>query len=452
MKWRIIFPFLFLSLVWFAPKIASTGFGKVVAVKTLEVKTKAHIEMQALHLSWFGPQKIEGLQVANDQIFGSCEEFVAYEPLWRLGIFKGLFTIREGYLRVKSPSGEEAVLEMVKASLNSSEFTASGTSRQGDLRGTFAVTGKTEGFPKTFALEGKLLSIPSLFIDLWIPSEYKAAEILGDFFNANGSLQVDGEKALLNLSLSSPNSHLEAVATLDGKMIRLEKPLSASFKLTPALSQTLVKEINPLFLTAVRSQSPVRLDISSENFELPYDPFVFEQLRIESATLDMGRVVVRKGASLQSLLQLLQSRKMGKSEEMNAWFTPVSFQVQDGTLYTGRLDALLADSIHICSWGKVNLLNEKLNMYLGLPADTLNRSFGITGLSSDYVLKIPLRGTISNPDLQSGQAVAQIASMAATQKLPIPKVGKMFEAITKTASQLKNDKDVPPAKRPFPWE
>ncbi|MCC6127622.1 MAG: hypothetical protein IT584_00260 [Chlamydiae bacterium] len=137
---------------------------------------------------------------------------------------------------------------------------------------------------------------------------------------------------------------------------------------------------------------------------------------------------------------------------MDAWFTPFSFQIRNGAIQTGRLDALLSDSIHICSWGKVNLVSEKLHMYIGLPADTLNRSFQITGLSADYVLKIPLRGTISKPELDTGPAVAQIASMAATQKLPIPKVGKMFEAITKTVSQVKNDKDVPPANRPFPWE
>ena len=137
---------------------------------------------------------------------------------------------------------------------------------------------------------------------------------------------------------------------------------------------------------------------------------------------------------------------------MEAWFTPVSFQLQNGRLETGRLDALLSRSVHICSWGSVNLLTEKLHMYLGLPADTLQGSFGITGLPSDYVLKIPLRGTLSHPELSTSSAAAQIASMAATQNIPLPKVGKMFEKITKTVSTVKNDKDVPPAKRPFPWE
>lgn len=452
MKWRVVLPIFFLGLIWLSPKLISTSVGKIVIVKVLEKKTKTHIQLESLHLSWLGPQEANGLQVSSDLMYSSAKQLTAYMPLWRLPKHRGLFSLTEGYLRMRTPSGQEAILESVDAKIDNFQFTAAGSTRQGSLKGSFSINGQVKEFPDSYALQGQMSSIPSLFLDFLLDLRYQVTEILGDSFDLEGSIDANKNKTILNLNLASSNARAEIGAELDGKIVRLQKPLTASCRLTPALSQTLMKEVNPLFMTAVQSQSPIILKIAPEKFELSYDPFDLKNLVINEASLDMGRAIIQNGPSLQSLIQLLQSRRLSGRQQMNAWFTPVSFQVQNGVLFAGRLDALLADSIHICSWGKVNLLNEELNMYIGLPADTLASSFGITGLSSDYVLKIPLRGTISNPDLVTSPAVAQITSMAATQALPVPKVGKVLDKITKTASQIKNDKDVPPAKRPFPWE
>ncbi len=452
MRRRLLtFAFLLAFLV-FLPQLLSTPPGTFAARKILQLKTKANVQLDSLSLSWLGPQQVKGAHVSSRYMDASCKEFTAYMPLWRALHPKGLFTVSEGLFRVKSSSGEEAILEAVDAKIDGSQFAASGSTRQNGQSGSFAVHGEIEKFPTEFTLQGQMSSIPTLLLDQLTTSRYNLKEILGDFFSSDGSMQAKSGTTLIDINLSSSNGLLQIAAELDGKRLRLQKPLTASYILTPALSELLIKDINPLFLTAATSKSPVKLRISSELFEMSYDPFEIKNLRIESATLDMGRVSIRKGPSLESLLKLLQSRKMRGQEEVDAWFTPVSFQIQNGVLQTGRLDALLSGSIHICSWGKINLVSERLHMYLGLPADTLSHSFQITGLPSDYVLKIPFRGTISNPELETRAAAAQIASMAVAEQIPIPKVGKLFKTITKTASQIKNDKDVPPARRPFPWE
>ena len=450
MRWRFIIPALFLSVIFFLPQLLSTPPGTFLAAKIVQMRTKTNIKIDSLHLSWMGPQKAKQVQISSATLSASCQEFTAYMPLWRAVQSRGLFTVTDGYLRVKSPFEEEASLKSVNARIEASQFTATGSSQLNGQNGSFTISGDIKAFPDTFTLQGQMSSIPTLLLDGLTSSRYQLREILGDFFSAEGSIQTSNAKTLIDINLSSSNGQLQTKAELSGKKIRLQTPLRASFMLTPNLSRSLIKDINPLFLTAVYSNSPIKIWISPDLFESSYDPFEIKDLRIEQGSLDMGRVSIRKGASLESVLKLLQNRNRKNQEEMDAWFTPVSFSIKNKILQTGRLDALLSNSIHICSWGKIHLLSEKLDMYIGLPADILYRSFQIKNLPDDYVHKIPLRGTISNPKLDTSSATAQIASMAATQSLPIPKVGKLFEKITKTASQIKNDKDVPPAKRPFP--
>ena len=166
----------------------------------------------------------------------------------------------------------------------------------------------------------------------------------------------------------------------------------------------------------------------------------------------MGQVRARTGKSLRSLLTLLKSQKIGK--EVNIWFSPVSFKVENGLMETGRMDALLADAIHICTWGNIDLLHDRIEMFLGLPADTLANSFGIKNLSRNYVLKIPIQGSTKDPDIATGPATAKIAAMVAAQQ--IPKVGgtggKVFGGLLNVLTRAKEDEDVPPPNRPFPWE
>jgi hypothetical protein len=146
----------------------------------------------------------------------------------------------------------------------------------------------------------------------------------------------------------------------------------------------------------------------------------------------------------------LKGNPLSKTKQMSVWFTPLSFSIENGVLHSGRMDALIANSVHLCTWGSIDLQTQKLHMYLGIPADTLKSAFGLKNLSANYVLKIPIRGSVKDPDLKTNSATAKIAAMVAAQQ--IPKKGAVLGGLVNAFAQSKEEKDIPPAKHPFPWE
>jgi hypothetical protein len=132
---------------------------------------------------------------------------------------------------------------------------------------------------------------------------------------------------------------------------------------------------------------------------------------------------------------------------MNLWFTPLFFNLHEGLLETSRVDFLIDQKIHICTWGTIDYLNDQLDMFVGLPADTLQQSFGIQKLPDAYVMKIALTGTMKKPKLATHAAAAKIAALLAAQKSShnwlSTGVFSLFGGI---------DTSVPPPNRPFPWE
>ena len=110
------------------------------------------------------------------------------------------------------------------------------------------------------------------------------------------------------------------------------------------------------------------------------------------------------------------------------------------------MDALVANSLHLCSWGDIELEKGRLDMSLGLTADTLRKAFGIRNLADDYVLKIQLKGTVAEPKLATSAALAKIAALLAAQKTAKGLPGGIVNLFT----QQQND--IPPANHPLPWE
>ncbi|MDP1608034.1 MAG: hypothetical protein Q8L98_01825 [Chlamydiales bacterium] len=435
----------------FFPKIASTSFGKQLIIKAVEKKTDSQVQIQSLSLSWFGPQSFDHLHVQRKDIEASCEELKIYAPLWKLKSTKGPFAITNGKAQFLQDS--EALIEDVQATIEGIHFSAKGSSRLQNQRGSFTISGTLPDFPHSFSLQGAASSIPSVFCDQLLRTGSLLTEILGNSLSLKGSINAQQDLGTFDFELDAPQCQTKVSASFDKNTIRLRKTLSAAFTLTSSLSKRLTKEINPLFLTAIQANHPIYLQLFPENSSFPYAPFQLAKINLDKGSINMGKVIIQNGPSLQSLLQFLQNSPLQRTQTMEAWFTPLDFQIQNGVLQAGRLDLLLARSIHLCAWGKITLSNEKLRMYLGLPADTLASSFKIAHLPSDYVLKIPIHGTISDPELVTGPAIAKITALSASQNLPLPKPAKIFGKVLQQAIvEVKNDPDIPPAKRPFPWE
>jgi hypothetical protein len=453
MKKYFFFFLCFFAFIFFLPNLASTSLGQKLTLQLIGWKTNSRFSASSMHLTWFGPQAFHHLKVTNQKINASCENFIALMPIWQLiSGLQGPFTISKGYARFYSASCNHISLEDVEAEVEGRQFTASGSTKDTNQSGSFKIAGRFNTFPGDCDLEGHLTSLPSCLLDQLLQTNRLIEELIGASLSLKGSVSAQNGKGSFNLTLDSSNCQTQANGSFNGHTITLQKSLIARILPTPALSELLMKGVNPLFLTSVQAHHPITLKLSAENFSCPYAPFDISSLTIEQGVVDIGQVTIQNGPSLQALLDLLRNRRLQNIKDMNAWFTPLSFQLKNGNLTADRLDVLLAGSVHLCSWGRINLQNKKLHMYLGIPSATLASSFGVSGLNSDYVLKIPVRGTITQPELITGPAIAQITTISASQNLPLPKVGKLFGKVIQGVAELKSDKDVPPAKHPFPWE
>ncbi len=426
----LIFSVLSILLILaFLPKIASTHIGKQLFVKVLEKKIQGSVEIGSLHLSWLGPQQFQDLKWRRDAVNGSIENLSIQAPFWS---FKGPFELTNGTVFYK-----EGKIEQIQGKIEGNDFALQGITLQGYL----SVQGKV--FSKDlFDVQIDVKQFPLLAIDPLLD------RLLGSSLNLNGTVKMDGGIGVIDLAIQTPHLETRLNGGLTNHSITLQKALLAVIRLTPELSALLLKDVNPLFLTGLQAENPITLRIEPTDFYFPL-PYSLETLSIGKATLDLGKVKCQNGHSLSEIIALLKDFRFSTASQMNAWFTPFTFELKQGILKAERMDALLADSIHVCTWGKINLVQDQIDMFLGLPADTLQTSFGIKNLPENYVLKVPLRGTTKNPDLVKGPAIAKIAALIAAGQVPNQGI---LGGIANLISRPKEEKDVPPAKRPFPWE
>jgi hypothetical protein len=449
--WLFSFFMFLLTALFFFPSLVSTSFGKKIFIQIVEKKTNATIEIGLLHLSWLGPQQFEQVRFQSKEVDGSWRKLSLKTPLWKLWQLQGALQLFDGSFSFHSPRFGEANLQNVQAELADHQFSSSGTTLQKNKLGSFALTGNIEQFPATYSLQGKLSAFPSIILDNLLEAKGFIHKLAGDFFDLEGSVRSVSHEGFLDLTFSSPHCQTKIFGEFDGQVIRLQKPLTAFIKPSPAFSDVLTKDINPLFLRGIYAKEFMVLKLLPDNFIFPYAPFDLKRLGLQGS-LAPGKLLIENGPTLRSLIHLLKNTRLESSRQMNAWFAPFDFRIQNSVVETGRLDVLLADSIHVCTWGNIDLKHDRLDMFLGLPAETLAQSFGIKELPSNYILKIPIKGTSSKPELITGPAIAQITALVAAQNLPIPKIGKIVGKVVNSVSQLKNERDVPPANRPFPWE
>lgn len=424
-KWLILLIILLLIVV-FLPQIASTPLAKPLFTKALEKKMGMKVSIDKLKFSWFGPQNFEGVRFEKEAVSGSLETFSIAAPFWS---FSGPFDLTNGEL-----SYAQGRIEQIQGEVKGHNFTLSGVS----LTGRLFIKG--ELYSKLhFHLELDVKEFPLGLFD------QRLDQLLGPTIDLFGTISLNQGKGSIDLAVTSANLQTHIQGNLTDLGLTLTSPLNASIRLTPTISQMLLKDANPLFVTGISAVNPVKLQISPENFFFPY-PFSLEKLQVGKAVLDLGKVNCKNGESLQTIVSLLKADRLSDSSEMTVWFTPFAFQISQGLLTAGRLDALLADSIHICTWGRVNLLNDQLNMVLGIPGDTLRAAFGLKNLSDNMVLTIDVKGTTSHPEINKGAAAAKIAALIAKEGLKGP-LGGLSEFFSS-----KESTDVPPPNRPFPWE
>lgn len=235
---------------------------------------------------------------------------------------------------------------------------------------------------------------------------------------ANASLWKRGEgrsgHTPIHCSMRSDRAHLEALAYLNFRKKRmvLLQPITAEMDLSPALAKFYLAQINPILGQIVgpsigREDLPdVTMHVTPAEMVWPADEFF---IRIEPM-----KVVLAKGPLLHDLLSLL---RRGDLEKGNRQITMQTSAVEanvhmGGFLKCSRVDLLIADKIHVATWGLMDHVHETMKMTLAIPGTSLRDLLGLTRISPDYHLQIPINGSFDRPQIDwvaAGRGITQLA-------------------------------------------
>ncbi len=275
--------------------------------------------------------------------------------------------------------------------------------------------------------------------------------VLGTFVNAHISGEISHLSGPLTIDVKSSNFKALLPLQLQPRAVYLRDTVNGEISLTPEVSATLLKDINPLFITGAFSDHPIKVYIDPQNFVLPIRPYALERVHIGKGVIDLGKIRVQNGGQVQQLMQFLNAREIFPDNTMEAWFTPIYMNLQNGVATYQRFDALLAGNIHIAMWGSINLINDAVNMTLAIAPTTIYQRFKISGLSKADMFQIQMRGTTKRLELDWSAASSRIAWLVARSSVgPFSNIlGGILETLI---GGPKDQAPPPPTTNPLPWE
>lgn len=448
LKWVGALLLFLLLLLAFLPLFLSHRLGKTLVIEALEAKTGAHIELETLQLSWFGPQLVKGLAVTQGDMEASIGSLQIDTPLWNLKSKDPHITLHQGTFSTAALGKEQ--IEDIEGQIQGTSIQIQGKTLYNSLTGHLSIAGTFRSFAD---FEGKvdIQNLPVALVDRLCQAKQLLLQALGPTLDAQATVQKKVSEGTFSLTLQSPHANASCVGRLQEDRLTLTEPLLLSLQMTSSLSDALTASINPLWVTGIAARNPITLRIAPEGFSIPLHPFSLDQVQIGLGTLNLNQLICENGRPLNTLLQFLKATPLSSSKQTEIWTTPVTFRMQKGVVELSRVDALVARSIHLCLWGDIDMKQEKLHLFLGLPAETLQRSFNITHLPPTYVLKIPVRGTLHNPEIATTEAAAKITALLASEQIHKKSLG-FGKAIDLFLKPVTTDGDIPPPQHPFPWE
>ncbi len=321
-----------------------------------------------------------------------------------------------------------------------------------DMQHLFNAKGKLNSHAITGLLNAKIQNFESLWLNRFLSFTMddlpNLAAILGPNCNMKAQAQFKNGNGPINFELDTTNLKGSIDLRLNKDNLTLLDDATLILNISPAFSREILREVNPLLITAVSSQNPITINIYQEGFLIPINPFKLKTVRVKQLRIDLGKLTLQNGGVLGGLVNFLKLRNLSPLQEMEAWSTPLNVQIQDGIANYDRMDLLIAKNIHCATWGNTDLLNKQTNMTLAISPPPLYQSFGIKNLPSDYMLQIPMKGKSSDVRIDWGSATAQIAAIIAkeTRGKKEAILGGVFDVI------FRRGKPIPPPKKQFPWE
>lgn len=332
----------------------------------------------------------------------------------------------------------------------------------GDISVEASASGLLDGggalAPQAMSLEldGAAGRLPVALVDQLLDLGGTASATLGPTTDLVLSAQLERMRGPLSVTLDAPHASAAIQARLGDKGLTLSEPLDAQVEPTPEFGSQVLAKVHPIFETTQRAEQPIRFQVPPDGVLIPVDDFDFSRVTVPEMTLDFGRIVLKSGWLLRGVIGL--SRQFGKLESVDkdewvAWFTPGVMAIRDGrVLYTRRLDMLLAEKLHLATWGSADVSRDRSDLTLAFMPDTMERVFSIT-VAGDDALHVPVTGPLSSPSINFKKAGADLARLRAQEEVSgdNPLAGALLGAVTGRATGSGQGPVPPPSVTPLPW-
>lgn len=298
---------------------------------------------------------------------------------------------------------------------------------------------------------------PTQLLDLAFPQQGAVLEeAIGKTIRLTGELSANEMKSgSVRLDLLSKNCSLHLDGAIQNSLLTLKTPATASFSIANETGAMLLKNVNPLLATAVHSEKPLQLSIDPAGAQIPLSPFSLTTIILPKVTADIGKISVKNGGALKIILALLNMGQAANGKNLDLWFTPIYMNVNRGVITCQRADALVADKIHMITWGDIDLNKDRINMVIAIPQESLSAlRLQMISPTPERGLQIPITGAASNPKIDTTRATARLAGAALVDNVPDPRL-QMFGGILQAAAATVGEPDKPvppPTTQPFPWE
>lgn len=298
---------------------------------------------------------------------------------------------------------------------------------------------------------------PTRAFDLILPQQGALMEeAIGKTIRIKGDFSADEMKSgSVKCDLQAKNCSMHLDGVIQNGTLTLKAPANASLAITKEAGTLLLKNVNPLLATAVRSDKPIQLTIDSQGAVIPLSPFSVANICLPKITVDVGKIVVKNGGALKIILALLNMGQAANREDLNVWLTPLYMRMSGGVVTCQRADALVADKLHMITWGDVDVGRDRINMVVAIPEESLKAlKLQIVTTTPERGLQIPITGSSSNPKIDTTRATARLAGAGILNNAGDKRL-QIFGGILQAAAATMGEPDQPipaPTTQPFPWD
>ena len=260
-------------------------------------------------------------------------------------------------------------------------------------------------------------------------------DVLDDRVSSIVHFEQLADRNFVHMKLRGKRLTADAKGEIIDETIRLIDSAQAKMTLTE-------KGFNEIFsgsqIAPMYAQN-VTISIEPEGTYIPTN-LDYKNLHLPKIVVDLGKVEVKIAGLVFDILDVIRLN-FSTNKRTELWFQDVIVAVTGGEIGFGRCEVLVDRQYELCTWGLLNFIRKNLDMHVGITAQCLNAALGISGLPESYVIGIHLDGTIDNPHLHKSKSLQDVAKLLLISQNPL----------VSPASVVPGSRDVPPARKPFPW-